>query len=127
VGSLLACGTTTSYIGLLPNIGSKLEDLVLTGQQVKWRLHGNRRTGHDQPYSSYQLEMIARRSEGGLIASPEITSMEPRLVESLTANIEVRLLGLRSDKSSEEILFEGLGHCAGLEVAGSVEEIVDQV
>lgn len=108
-------------------LGSELQQLTLTDRQVIWRLHGNARTNRVHPFSSYQLEMIARRSEGGLIAAPEITGMEPRIVESLTANIEVRMSAVRSGEHKEEVLFEGIGECAGLEVAGSVEEIVEEI
>jgi hypothetical protein len=70
------------------------------------------------------LEILAKREVGGIIASPEISGMEPRIMESLTAEIDVQLTGY-SPHGGETVLFQDRGTSAGLEVAGTVEEIVD--
>jgi hypothetical protein len=52
--------------------------------------------------------------------------MTPRILESLTANIEFTLSSVEKDGVIGTTIFKGHGLCAGLEVAGSIEEITDQ-
>ena len=47
--------------------------------------------------------------------------MTGRILESITSQIHVRLVKL--DKNIEEIIFEGIGKNAGLDIGGKVEEI----
>ena len=57
--------------------------------------------------------------------SPELDGMTPRILESLTGSVEVSLAGMKKDGRQKEIIYQGTGSCAGLEVAGSIEEIAD--
>ena len=68
----------------------------------------------------HRLEILAHRQEATALASPILGFMDGRVEESMTAEIEVRLL----DKRNNTILLEDTGRNAGLEVAGQVEEIM---
>jgi hypothetical protein len=69
----------------------------------------------------HRLEIIAWRSEGGLLHSPERVDMLQRVLESLTAWLDVRLLAVEDGR--ERVVFEGTGRHAGLEIVGPIEEI----
>lgn len=105
-------------------LGSEIRSLRLTDEDVHWMLRGTQRTAGDG-FPGYELEIRARRGEGGLLSSPELDGMTPRILESLTAEVEVTLRGLDREGGTTGIIFEGRGTCAGLEVAGSVQEIVE--
>ena len=121
-------------IGLLINgklyrfttyLGSEITSLQVTDTEVKWRISGNSRTFSGDGYPGYLLNIIAERGEGGLLSSPELDGMTPRILESLTANIGVELISLNKSGRVDKILYQGSGTCGGLEVAGSIDEIVD--
>ena len=69
----------------------------------------------------YRLEVIAEKAEGVNLLSPVEGSMTGRILESITAKINVRLVKL--SKKSEELIFEGKGRNAGLDIGGKVEKI----
>ncbi len=81
--------------------GARIEKLEVSETHVDWvvseRLH--------------RLEMRAERAEGGLILGPTRLEMGKRVLETLNARIEVQLT-----RKSGEVLFEGIGRHAGLEV-----------
>jgi hypothetical protein len=94
-----------------------LERLDLEDTRVTWLLTG--RTGpHNAPH---RLEIVAWRSEGGLLHSPERVAMLQRVLESLTARLDVRLLA--GHGGQERVIFAGTGRHAGLEIVGPVDEI----
>jgi hypothetical protein len=70
---------------------------------------------------THRLEIEATRSEGGLLHAPYRSDMLQRVTESLTAEIAVRLIELKS----EVVVFEGRGRHAGLEINGAIQQIVD--
>jgi len=105
-------------------LGSEIISLRLRDEEVLWTLKGTRRSARDEA-PGYELDIRARRGKGGLLSSPELDGMTPRILESLTAELEVTLRGLDRKGRSTGPVFEGRGTCAGLEVAGSVEEIVE--
>ncbi len=47
--------------------------------------------------------------------------MLQRVLESLTARLDVRLLAIEDGR--ERVIFEGAGRHAGLEIVGPIEEI----
>lgn len=100
--------------------GAAIERLHLTDDHVSLHVRG-KPTGRERKY--HRLEIVAWRTEGGLLHSPERVAMLPRVLESLTARLEVRLLGV--GVRGETVLFEGAGHRAGLEIVGQLAEIVD--
>jgi tocopherol cyclase len=97
--------------------GAVLERLDLEDTHVTWCLIG--RTG--PRHTPHRLEIVARRSEGGLLHSPERVAMLQRVLESLTARLDVRLIDITSKQ--EQVVFEGAGRHAGLEIVGPIDEI----
>ena len=68
-----------------------------------------------------RLEIEAYKSEGVHLASPVEGSMTGRILESITAQVHVKLTEI--EKKSEKIIFEGRGRNAGLDMGGKVDEI----
>ncbi|MCI5080925.1 MAG: tocopherol cyclase family protein [Saprospiraceae bacterium] len=64
------------------------------------------------------LEIRAFKAPGGSLLSPLSGNMTGKVNESMQARVEVRLF------AGEQLLFEGTGRNAGLEVAGPVEELL---
>jgi tocopherol cyclase len=67
-----------------------------------------------------ELRLRAARTPGAALAAPREGRMQARIVESLTAEIEVELL----DRSGQGQEFRGTGRCAGLEVGGATAELL---
>jgi len=107
-------------------LGSEIQSLTVNDDQVVWKLIGKTQTDPARTYPAYQLKITAERGQGGLLSSPELDGMTPRILESLKAVIELELTGLDQEGNSQETIYLGVGSCGGLEVAGSIEEIVDQ-
>ncbi|MGL4648203.1 MAG: tocopherol cyclase family protein, partial [Caldilineaceae bacterium] len=102
--------------------GATIETLQVSEQAVHWVLRGGERLrGMRHPL---RLEIVARRSteRTELLHAPYRTAMLQRVLESLTATVEVRL----SDESHgrSRVLFEGTGACAGLELGGDLSQIL---
>lgn len=93
--------------------GATLEHLDVRDDRVTLRIAD--RLGRQE---SYRLEIVARRGLAGRLHSPERTAMLQRVLESLTATIDVRLV---EQGPRERVVFEGTGRCAGLEVVGPVD------
>jgi tocopherol cyclase len=106
-------------------LGSKITSLSVDDLHVDWTLVGTARSGPDQRFSRYELSIRAERSGGGLLSSPELDGMTPRILESLTAVIEVELRGIPRSGKTAETIYQGVGTCGGLEIAGSIEEILE--
>jgi hypothetical protein len=97
--------------------GAAIERLELADTHVTWHMAG--RTGPD--HTPHRLEIVAWRAEGGLLHSPERSAMLQRVLESLTARLDVRLLTVAGGR--ERVVFEGTGRHAGLEIVGPIDEI----
>ncbi len=97
--------------------GAAIERLELTDTHVTWHMVGRAGAAH----ARHRLEIVAWRAEGGLLHSPERSAMLQRVLESLTARLDVRLLAL--DRGREQVIFEGTGQHAGLEIVGPIDEI----
>ena len=70
--------------------GAAIERLELADTHVTWHMAG--RAG---PIARrHRLEIVAWRAEGGLLHSPERSAMLQRVLESLTARLDVRLLSV---------------------------------
>jgi hypothetical protein len=67
----------------------------------------------------YQLEILAHRKAATELASPILGFMDGRISESMTSEIEVKLI----DKKTQKVVFIDTGRNAGLEVAGKINEI----
>jgi hypothetical protein len=102
--------------------GARLQQLRLTDTDVSWRYRG--RTGEGAARGLYQLSIHAKRSTGGLLKAPYDGAMRERVMESLTATLEVRLS--RLEKGQETLLWQDSGQYAGLEVAGDLSPLLDE-
>ncbi len=89
---------------------AKVDHLRVTDDHVEWALHDDQ----------YRLEMLATRSQGGLLHSPSRTEMHKRVMETLQSTIAVRLSELRSGRE----IFNGTGRNAGLEVQGDLSMLL---
>ncbi|UCE11013.1 MAG: hypothetical protein JSW61_03520 [Candidatus Thorarchaeota archaeon] len=69
----------------------------------------------------YLIEVDAERAHGTSLRSPVGGLMTGRILESLDSSIRLRFY--RLTKTTKELLFEGVGRNAGLEVVGDLEEI----
>jgi hypothetical protein len=100
--------------------GAEIEELRLTHTHVHWRLRG---PGPDQRL--HRLEIVAHRREEGvdLLHAPDRSAMVQRVLESLTAVVDVRLSVVERSGSEREV-FAGQGRHAGLEIGGQIEEIL---
>jgi len=106
-------------------LGSEINQLLVNDDFVKWSLQGSSRSCPSAVFSGYRLEIKAHKGHGGLLSSPELDGMTPRILESLTGDIEVTLVGLDIKGNMREIIYQGKGTSAGLEIAGTVNEIAD--
>jgi tocopherol cyclase len=93
--------------------GARIIKLEMTEDEIIWvvedRLH--------------RLEMSAWRRGAGRLHAPTSSGMTGRILESLDAEIEVKL----SEKKGSEFLtiYEGLGRNAGLEPSGDLDRLVE--
>ena len=94
---------------LMTYTGAVTERLDITEDHVYWTVRD----------SKYRMEMISERAEGSLLLAPIKTEMHKRVDETLKANIHVRFM-----KSNGDIIFEGIGRNAGLEVHGDLETLL---
>ncbi|GAB4328265.1 MAG: tocopherol cyclase family protein [Phototrophicales bacterium] len=90
--------------------GAKIERLEITDEHVYWTVVDR----------SYRIEMISKRVSGGLLKAPIRTEMHKRVNETLNSSIFVRFSTRNGDT-----LFEGTGRCAGLEVHGDLETLLN--
>jgi hypothetical protein len=97
--------------------GAKINQLHLTDTQVAWAYEGRTRG------QIYRLEIEAERATGGLLKAPYGGNMVERVAESLSAEVHLRLLWRKG--SAKTVIFEDSGLCAGLEVVGQVESLLD--
>ena len=97
--------------------GATIERLDLTDTHVTWQMTGRAGPRH----TPHRLEIVAWRAEGGLLHSPERSVMLQRVLESLTARLDVRLLAVTADRNRSSS--QGTGRHAGLEIVGPIHEI----
>lgn len=90
-------------------LGAAIERLEIDDDHVAWTLRSR----------SFNLELLATRAEGGLLAGPTRQDMGKRVDETLNAAVDVRL----SSASGAEI-FQGRGRHAGLEVHGDLGRLL---
>lgn len=107
-------------------LGSSITSLTLDDEHLSWSLRGTRRSDPEGLHPAYQLLIRANKSTGGLLSSPELDGMTPRILESLTASLEVDLRGMDQRGEFTKLIYQGTGFSGGLEIAGSVHEISDQ-
>jgi tocopherol cyclase len=89
--------------------GAKVEKLELTDDHVFWVVSDRH----------HRLEMISERTVGGLLHAPIRTEMHRRVNETLQSTIQVKLTN-----RAGEVVFNGVGRCAGLEVHGDLDTLL---
>jgi tocopherol cyclase len=89
---------------------AKEVELAIDDAHVRWSLNG----------PDGRLELKAERVRGGLLHAPLRTAMYQRVEETLDSTIEIR----HHDKSGK-VLYEGNASCAGLEVFGDIERLLE--
>lgn len=89
--------------------GSKLTHAFADKQEVRLVMENKH----------FRLEICAHRQKSTLLASPISGLMDGRIEESMTSLIDVQLI----DKHSRAVLLSDTGRNAGLEVAGSIEDL----
>lgn len=87
-------------------VGSRVERLSADHDRVIWRLRS----------FTHRLEIVAHRAAGAELPAPNREAMGVRVLETLNAEVEVRLTRLYDGV----LEFEGTGQCAGLEVMGDL-------
>lgn len=106
-------------------LGSEIHALSIDEHHLTWRLTGGKAADPEGVYAGCELNIRAEKSAGGLLSSPELDGMTPRILESLTATMEIELRGMDPQGDYSKVIFQGTGSCGGLEIAGTVEEIAD--
>ena len=107
-------------------LGADIKTLNVHNEEVHWVTLGKKGSDTNRDFSRYQLTIRAKRGLAGLLSSPELDGMTPRIFESLTASIRISLSGLDHNGNITRVILEDQGTCAGLEVAGSIEEIAER-
>jgi hypothetical protein len=88
--------------------GARIEQLAMTDHDVTWAIRDRHHT----------LELHADRAEGGLVLGPTRLEMGKRVHETLRASVRVRLI------RGTQVLYEGTGRHAGLEVHGDLDQLL---
>jgi len=96
--------------------GAKIRSLTLTDTHVHYVLEG--KTGRGDKRGRYRLEVDAERANGAMLKAPYDGNMRERVAEALTANAHVRLYN-----QDGRVIFDEVGHCAGLEVVGDLSRV----
>jgi len=91
--------------------GAKLHKVAVQDSHVELVIQDRR----------HQLEVYAVRSDGGELVSPVQGLMAGRVSESMSARLRIRLT-----QRDGQVVFEGEGRNAGLEVAGPYQELLMQ-
>lgn len=90
--------------------GATTERLEITDEHVRWTVRDRK----------YRLIMTAKRAESSLLHAPIRTEMHKRVDETMKASIHIRFAHL-----SGELIYEDVGHNAGLEVHGDLETLLN--
>ncbi len=70
-------------------------------------------------HPDYRLSILAHRDQPTTLAAPIQGAMEGRIQETMQAKLQVHLV----ERTTNLVVFDGLGKFAGLEVAGAIERI----
>jgi len=102
--------------------GAVIDRLEVTEHQVFWEMRGP--VDHAGVRRQARLSLVTHRDEEGvdLLHAPMRTAMLQRVLESLTASVDVSL-SVEIDGRIVEV-FAGRGRHAGLELGGNLEEIL---
>jgi hypothetical protein len=93
--------------------GARLDRLAVTDRELTLRVADRR----------HALELRARRTEGALLRAPYERAMLERVAETMTSEIDVRLLARGPD--GDRVVYEGTGRAGCLEAQGRLDRIVE--
>lgn len=68
---------------------------------------------------SHRLYIHALRRNGGILQAPTLNEMDRRIIETINSSVEIRF-----ETISGELIYEGVGQNAGLEVVGNLEKLL---
>ncbi|MDF1519826.1 MAG: tocopherol cyclase family protein [Brevefilum sp.] len=91
---------------------SKIEHLSVDDEQVNLVVQN----------TNYHLEIQAFRAGGGVLHAPTKVEMGRRILETLDAEIFIRLTNVKGD-----VLYQGTGKNGGLEVVGDMDQLLTLV
>ena len=91
--------------------GAKTRVFEIDDDEVRWTMTSR---------SGLHLALTADRVVGGLLHAPVRTEMHKRVEETLDATVRVRLTS-----PAARVIFDEVGECAGLEVHGDLEALLD--
>jgi hypothetical protein len=92
--------------------GSKIESIDLDDREVHLEVRN----------AGYRLKIRALRAEGGLLQAPTKVEMGRRIMETLNAEISIRL-----EAREGELLYQGTGENAGLETVGDLDRLIEMI
>jgi len=115
----------SSFAGFL--IGLLYDETVYTFATYTGAQVSNLRVSEDDVRfwvsdSTHGVMVRAARAQGGELRSPVLGEMSGRIIESLTAHIDIRFYRFEGNESM--LLFSGTGGNAGLEVVGDTRELI---
>lgn len=93
--------------------GAKVESLHPGDKHIDWVVRNR----------SHRLSLRIERSQSLDLYAPTRTDMSGRVAESIDATINVQLTSI--ENSHEQLVFEGTGRNAGLEVAGDIDRLLN--
>lgn len=88
---------------------AKVKDLSVDGEWVSFTIEQKK---------SFRIEVKAKRSRTGVLQAPVAGSMDRRIAESVDAEIAIKFFN-----NDGELLYEGTGKHAGLEVVGDPKRL----
>lgn len=89
--------------------GGSVERLRVDDRAVEWALKNR----------THRIEIYAQRADGAPLPAPDRIEMGRRVLETMNAEVEVRLSALNG-----QVIFHEMGRCGGLEVMGDLSELV---
>ena len=92
--------------------GSRIEDLSLSETHLHLRIRNR----------SHRLTVDAEKADGAVLRAPYERDMLERVAETMTSTVTARLESLRD----REVLFEGTGRHACMELQGNLDKIMDK-
>jgi tocopherol cyclase len=88
--------------------GARTTHLHLDDDEVRWTVRRRDR----------ELQIRARRAQGGLLYGPTREDMSDRVGETMRSSVQVRLT------EGDRLVFQGTGECAGLELHGDLDRLL---
>ena len=92
--------------------GSKIDSLTVQDADINLVLHNR----------THRLSIQASRKKGVILQAPTTIEMDRRIIETLDAHFDIRF-----ETKGGELIYEGSGLHAGLEVVGDIQKLIAKV